>query len=475
LSEVKDRVLFTVEAKFTGPWKMGSLDVNDKRDGSWRLPPFADSQLKEVPESGLVNDKFKAGVRATFTIRGLGGAILPGLPNTVGIVAVGPTLSYDGRSGNIRVSQGQIKPGFQYIVAAAATPNEAGLKRERFNVPKDVQQFLDIPAPPPAVQALLRQAPKDNPWDRVNFLRQRLLHTVAASGAGTPIDVPAERVGTMLTTKREATPFEIVAAQAMLARWAGVPSRIGYGFDKGDAGPGGTLEIRPRNGAVFLEVYFNDYGWLPVIGDPLQAKESLTDNQQQFNPQVQVSSDVGVHLFIPTITVEKPSFFDDVRRTVFRVLPILFALLLIYYLWPLPYKAFRRSRRRTWAAGSGPEARVALAYAEWRDHCTDFGYRHHSDTPLMYLKQVVPDDEHAELAWLATRVLWGDLRGEVTDDDALAAEELSRSLRRRLSAAHPGTMRFVASLSRLSVRHPYAPGLDVAAKGMAERSAGAAA
>jgi hypothetical protein len=91
----------------------------------------------------------------------------------------------------------------------------------------------------------------------------------------------------------------------------------------------------------------------------------------------------------------------------------------------------------------------------------------------MFLKQVVADDEHAELAWLATRALWGDLRGNVSADDALAAEELSRSLRRRLSQAHPATMRFVAALSRLSVRHPYAPGIDLAAK--AEGRAGAAA
>ena len=462
LSEVQDRVLFTVEAKFNGPWKMGTLDVYDGKD--WRLPPFSDSKLKEVPESGLVNKQFTPGVRATFTIRGLTGAILPGLPNTVGIVAVGPTLAYDDRSANIRVSQGAIQPGFQYIVAAAATPSITRLRHETFDVDSSMKKFLEIGDPPPAVASLLRQAPKDNPWDRVDFLRQKLLHIVSASGAGNPVSVPPSKVDDMLSGSKEGTPYEIVAGQAMLARWAGVPSRIGYGFDGGDPGPGGTLEVRPKHGSLFLEIFFKDFGWLPVIGDPLQAKENLTDSQQQFNPQVQVSSDVGVKLFVPILTEEKPSAIDEVRRFVVRTLPFLLALLLIYYLWPLPYKAYRRARRRTWAAEEGPDARIALAYAEWRDHATDFGYRHHTDTPLMFLKQVVPDDEHAELAWLATRALWGDLRGNVTDDDALAAEELSRSLRHRLSEAHPGTMRMVATLSRLSVRHPYAPGLDAAAK-----------
>jgi hypothetical protein len=211
-------------------------------------------------------------------------------------------------------------------------------------------------------------------------------------------------------------------------------------------------------------VYFNGFGWLPVQGDPLQAKESLSDTPQQFNPNVKISKDVGVKLFIPILTESTPTFFEEIRTFAFRILPPLGGLLLIYYLWPLLYKAFRRARRRTWAAEEGPEARVALAYAEWRDFATDYGYRHQTDTPLLFIRNVVPDDEHSELAWLVTRSLWGDLRGRVTSDDALAAEEITRSLRKRLGSAHPATMRVVAALSRLSVRYPYAPGIDLAAK-----------
>ncbi len=326
-----------------------------------------------------------------------------------------------------------------------------------------MREFLEIPDPPPGVQALLRSAPQGRLYDRLDFLRQRVLKTVAASGAGVPVNIPPDRVDEILREK-EGTPFEIVAMQAMLARWAGIPSRIGYGFDGGDRAANGLLEVRPKHGANYLEVYFSGYGWLPVQGDPLQAKESLSDTPQQFNPDVQISEDVSVRLFVPVLTESSPSFIDEFRTFVLRILPFLGGLIGVFLLWPLPYKAFRRARRRTWASEEGPQARVALAYAEWRDFATDFGYRHQTDTPLMFLKHVVPDDEHSELAWLVTRSLWGDLRGAVSDDDALAAEELSRSLRRRLGSAHPSTMRFVAALSRLSVRHPYAPGIDVAAK-----------
>jgi hypothetical protein len=337
-------------------------------------------------------------------------------------------------------------------------------------VPKRYKQFLKIPKPPPAVAGLLDVAPKSDGWSRLDYLRQTLLKTVIASGAGTPVPVPPSRVQDMLAGSKKGTPFEIVAAQALLARWAGVPSRIGYGFDGGDAGPGGVLEIRPKHGALFLEVYFNGYGWLPVIGNPLRAQENLSNQFQQASPNVQTSQNVAVRLFLPVLTQEQSRFFERARTFVFRVLPIIGVLLLVYYLWPLPYKAVRRARRRAWAAERGSAARVALAYAEWRDHAADFGYRHYTDTPLMFLDRVVPDEEHSELAWLVTRSLWGDLRGKITEQDALAAEELSRSLRRRLNAAQPATLRLVAALSRLSIRHPYAPGLDVVSRTLGEGS-----
>ena len=39
------------------------------------------------------------------------------------------------------------------------------------------------------------------------------------------------------------------------------------------------------------------------------------------------------------------------------------------------------------------------------------------DTPLEYLSKVRDDREHAELAWLASRALYGDLRTTLRDAD----------------------------------------------------------
>jgi hypothetical protein len=104
LSEVPDRVLFSVQSSVTGPWRMGSLDVYDGND--WRLPPFADNRIEEVPETGIVDSELKPGVKATFVTEGLTGAVLPGLPNLVGLVAEGPILAHDKRTGVIRLANG---------------------------------------------------------------------------------------------------------------------------------------------------------------------------------------------------------------------------------------------------------------------------------------------------------------------------------------------------------------------------------
>jgi hypothetical protein len=462
LSAVPDRVLFTVESSVTGPWRMGSLDVYDGSD--WRLPPFADNRIREVPETGIVDSELKPGVKATFVTEGLTGAVLPGLPNLVGLVAEGPILAHDKRTGVIRLANGSIGAGLKYTVTAARIPTVEDLNKITADPPKEIegvstQRFLDIPPAPAGVLREIQSAPHSSKWATFDAVRTKLLDTVVASGAGTPTSVPASRVDEMLTGDPEASPFEIVAAQAMLARWVGIPSRIGYGFDGGDKVEG-VLEVRPRHGATFVEVYFPGHKWLPIIGTPKQAATSLGNTPSQRPREIGASDDVAVQLFVPFEVDPRNYLFQQIRSVLVVVVPIVFGLVLIYFLYPAFVKLARRSRRRRAANRAGPAARIALAYAEWRDLCTDFGYRYPSDTPLMFLQRVVPDEEHMELAWLITRTMWGDLRTDYSEDEALIAEELSRSLRRRLSQAHTWTLRTISIFSRLSVRSSYAPHLD---------------
>jgi hypothetical protein len=473
LNEVEDRVLFEVRnpdgGKLTvsGPWRIGTLDVYDGTD--WRLPAFNDSSLVDVEGDGIIDEQAfqHRGVKADFKVVGLGGAALPGLPNLAAVVAQGPKLQFDLRTGTLRVASGQAVSGLRYTVAAAGLPKIDDLRKIVGTVPKDLRSFVEIPKAPPAVLALLDEANSrfKNPWDKFDFLRNKVLDTVTAAGAGTPVSITPDRAQEILGDSLEASPFEIVALQAMLGRWVGLPSRIGYGFDGGEV-VNDVLQIRPRHGASFPEVYFKGYGWLPVIGTPKKAKPTVgTDaSQQQRNAGILPSENVGVAVYFPELLPPASTTTDNVKRGLLAAAVLALLVGAVYVATPAVRKNLVRGRRRAAARAAGPRARIGLAYAEWRDAATDLGYRHPTDTPLMFLERFVDDAEHAELAWLTTRSIWGDLRGSVTDDHAAAAEELSRALRQRLSSAQPATMRFVAAVSRLSLKEPYAPETDLTRK-----------
>ena len=461
LSKVIDRPLFRVTSELSGPWRMGDLDEYDGTD--WRLAAVNDANVKTVPSSGIIDSELTPRVQADFNVLGLAGAVLPGLSNPVAMQAKGIVPAFDYRSNNIRLASGTLKAGQKYTVLAAGLPTIDELEADSAPIPPEMVKFTEgVGSPPPAVADLLQQVQGlPSQWARFDFLRNFVLDKVVAVGQGVPVAISPARVDEILT-KLEASPFEIVATEAMLARWIGIPSRIAFGFDGGENVGGKTLEVRPKNGATFVEVYFPGFKWVPVIGTPKQAKATVSSDPgtQQTNPNILPSDDVTVQVFLPVITAPKSVFGKQLLRGLLIGVPIALLLFAIYATYPALRKTRIRSRRRAQAQALGPRARIALAYAEFRDAATDFGFNHPTDTPLMYLDRFVDDDEHIELAWLVTRVLWGDLQDDASLELAVAAEELSRSLRRRLASAQPATVRFVAVVSRLSLRDPFAPDLN---------------
>ena len=461
LSEVPDRVLFSVDADFSTQWRTGVLDVY--QDDAWRTPPFASTRFGEIPETGIVHDTGREdAVAARFTTAGLTGAILPVLPGTQKVQYRGPQINFDQRSQTLRMVNGQVVPGLEYVTTAPSFPSVDQLRNDNRSLPPEIETFLDAPNPPPAAQDLLRQAFAAGPdrWTQFAFLRDWTYDNITLTGLGVPVDLPMSRVNEILEQKK-GTPYELVATLGLLSRWAGVPSRIGFGYDKCEV-VGEVQECRPKNGATFVEVYFPSYDWLPIVRNPKKAQPTVGSkpNEQRQDADVLPSNELAIKLFLPVATKPASVLGQQILVGILVAAALLVLAYIVYVLWPLARKSRLRSARRQAALSMGPRARVCVAYTDWRDSATDFGYRHPGDTPLMFLDRFADDDEHTELAWLVTRSLWGDLRHDVSQDSALAAEELSRSLRRRLASAHPGAVRAIASVSRLSLRHPYAPELD---------------
>src|SRR5207244_10779484 len=136
-------------------------------------PTAALAHARPVPSTADVDPRLAPGEKATCTVAGLGGASLPSLPNSLGILAEGPKLAYDSRSGNIRLSQGEVQAGLQYTVTAAALPTVDELAGVTASTPPELEPYTRIGAPPEAVRSLLQDAATryHDRWTRLNYGR----------------------------------------------------------------------------------------------------------------------------------------------------------------------------------------------------------------------------------------------------------------------------------------------------------------
>jgi transglutaminase-like putative cysteine protease len=449
-----DRALFAVRFAKGGavPLRTGVLDTYDSNTQQWLLPSYDTHRMETVhAPAALPGGPDGSGVHVEVTIRDLQGHVLPSTPNASRIAGIDQPLLVDPRTGQIVLADQPASSGTRYSLEAPALPTAAQL-RDAHAPASLMHDALVAPQPPAAVAQLLTAAPP-GAFDRLQFLRQKLYDKVVAAGSGAPAPLAPQRVAEMLDGGK-ANPFEITAAEALLARWAGVPSRIGFGYEPQGAG-NTTYEVHPRDGAAWLEVWFRGFGWLPLTGVPPHAQASLDRSQRSADASIQPSDRLALLVYVPVRVHTSLLIYEQVRWWLLRIVPFfaLVALLLVAY--PALIKRLRSARRWRWALQRGPAERIAVAYAELRDAMRDLAIGDPVMTPLLFVRAVERDDEHAELAWLVTRALWGDLRRDLRAGDAEAAETMARSVRRRVVRAQPLLNRALAAVARTSLRDPY--------------------
>jgi hypothetical protein len=450
-----DVPLYTVKGQLPGPLEAGVIDVYSLKDQAWLLPPVDNQRLKRLHLPADLPGVTALPGKATqleVTVQQAGGHGLPTLAFARRVTG-GPTVDLDPRTRMLALAKRPVFTGLHYGITANPVPTGKQLSAVAGTVPAAMQEFLTAPPVPAYVQALISKAPQAK-YAELQSLRAALYKKFIASGQGKPTDVSADRVVELLNGGT-GNPYELTAAEALLARWAGIPSRIGFGYYNGNAKSDGSTEFRPANAATYLEVWFAPYGWVPIIGVPPHAQQSLSNNQRNNDPSITASPELGINVYLPVRQPDNLALYQYARYFLVRALPFLAgvgALLLVY---PVVLKRVRDRRRRQWAAQHGPTGAIAVAYCALRDRMIDLALPGRGTTPLELVELVDEDEEHAELAWLATRALWGDLRGQVTEEDAAEAERLAASVATRLAKAQPETARLLAAVSRASLRAPH--------------------
>ena len=403
---VPDQPLFTVTTPVSVPFRLGVIDTYDARQNAWLLPPFDTSRYRKLRSPARLSSAPPSSPKtfeAHFTIREATGHELPTIAEAVTVKDLGPEVGDDPGATPCGCSRTASR-GLQYSVVASQPPSAKDLS-DALPPASEYKPFLDAPVPPKGVQKLLLDAPQ-NRFDRLQYVRNALYANVIAAGVGKPVDLPPSRVDDMLSGK-EASPYEITAGEALLARWAGVPSRIGYGYFGGTRLKDGSFELRPKNGATWLEVYFTGYGWVPIVGTPPRAKPSSNTQEKNANPAITASHNLDLLVYVPTRNQSILQYYEYVRYYVLVALPFVAGLVALLFFYPGAVKLLRRRRRRTWAKTRGNRARLAVAYGEFRDVCRDLNVGSASVTPLEFLRALEPDPQHQELAWLVTRAWWG--------------------------------------------------------------------
>ena len=451
-----DVPLYRVNGTLNGPLRVGVIDVYSRKEGAWLLPPVDNRRLQRLKLPANVGTAPKRGITTTakVTILQATGHILPTAAGVHRITG-NASVDYDPRTEGLALPTRPVFTGLHYSLIASPPPSGEQLSNASGVVPKDMHEFVAAPPIPPAVEDLLNKAPL-GAFARLQFLRTALYQNFVAAGQGKPTDVDASRVVELLNGA-SGNPYELTASEALLARWAGIPSRIGFGYYDGEKKDNGSIEFRPANAATYLEAYFAPYGWVPVIGTPPRAQQSLSNNQRNKDSSIQASPELGITVFLPVKQPHTLPLYEYVRYYAARVFPVAALAGAMVLLYPLALKRLRRRRRLAWGAARGPAGGIAVAYCELRDQMIDLALPGAHATPLELAELVEDDEEHAELAWLATRGLWGDLRSQLTDDDAAAAHALSDSVRARITKAQPETARLLAAVSRASLRQPYSP------------------
>ena len=437
------------------------LDVYDQ--DAFLLPPVDPKLVIDVPSSVESDRPAPPGptYTATFTIADVKGQTLPAAPNPRLYKGNDQRVQYDTRTQVFRLGDTRVPRGFTYTVTAPTPPDAKELAAAPVAPALIRTTFTELPAPPPGVVAVLAQAPDDQRLRPAPVRspvplrprRRRRCRQARRHSPGQGRRHARRRRGHAVRDHRgggDARPLGRHSRPHGLRLLRRRPTKA-----DGEANGPAEVSFRPKHGAAWLETYFEGHGWVPIIGTPPRAKASLSNEQKNNDPRVVPTDELAVTVYVPVRAQSVRLLYELVRYWLKVVLPILLGVVVLVVGYPAGIKLLRSRRRRRWGRDHGPLPRIVVAYSEFRDRAYDFNVGDVSWTPLEFRAAVDDDDEHTELAWLVTRAVWGDLGRDLRIEDVEAAEDMARSMTKRLSAEQTGLNRILGWVSRTSLRDPY--------------------
>jgi transglutaminase-like putative cysteine protease len=378
---------------------LGRLGTTD-----WSLaPPSDDSvvggdRLPAVP--GLVKATPALTVHETITL----GSTLSGGKNVLSYLP----LPYAPRSvtvpGDWRVERNSLSiyttttalAGLRYTVASADVEPSPQQLRDAPAPPASERGYLTVPQPFERLRPLATRvtAGQGTAYGKAVALQQWFTGTGHFRYALTPALPPnASALITFLTKTRRGYCQQFAFAMAVMARLAGIPSRVVVGYTQGVYQGNGTWQVRTSDAHAWPELYFAGAGWLRFeptpTGAPGQAGQPTASapaysfppagsaaaapapTSSALPPGTQSSLAPGARKAVPKVGVVGGTGGAQNRPTPAPQSAALVAIVVLGVAAVMPFAVRYFTRRRRWFRAAGDADRAHTAWLELRDDLTD--------------------------------------------------------------------------------------------------------
>ena len=339
-------------------------------------------------------------VEHTVTIRDLGGNFLPtaGTARRLGLPE-GLDRRLNLETGTVALPNG-VADGLTYEVTSAVVPtyDDATLGAATIE-PVDRTEELELLPPPVRNLAADLVEGRTRGWDQMAAIRDAFVATGYYDvSPDTPPGHSYGRIATMLEDPTRVVGFEeqYAAAAAVMAQVAELPVRVVVGYRIPAASwRDGRAEVTASDIAAWVEVDAGELGWVPVDVTPDRSRTPDPETQGATTEEVAIPNPPPPPP--PPPNVEPPRQEDEAIDDEFEPvshqfeatgpatwaivtatavgLPIL--LFALFAAVVVGWKALRRRRRRT---RPSPTGRIAGAWAEAVDRCTEAGAPRPVDT-----------------------------------------------------------------------------------------------
>lgn len=282
------------------------------------------------------------------------------------------------------------------VITGDAVATEAELRTDTVNGHQGLTTTGDLPAEVSELAKQLTSA-ATNPFDKVDALLN--FFTDPANGFTYSLQTPAGDSGDALVdflSNRTGYCEQYAATMAIMIRSLGIPARVGVGFTQGARQPDGSYLITSNNAHAWVEVPFDDAGWITFDPTPsvngqggLQgfaaggtapadatgtgattASGSATATTSTTSTAQQPGATVTRTDAAPASSAPATGWARFLRWT--GLVVVLGAVLLLAAAAPSLLRSARRRRRLAQATAGGPDA-ASAAWQEIVDTAVDHG------------------------------------------------------------------------------------------------------